>query len=164
MVQFKVSFSSEQLRVSGKMPGLLRQGTATAWLKEAARRQHTVQDLVDLCQECRDTKDFVVLPPIRNKSIILISNIQAAILELFFPGKPPIVLFQEEKQQPEKDPRHTLNKKKLLCLAAGCPIANLQNPDFNRDEFKGLLVQGFSTNIWMRLGGGTADLDLCKTI
>lgn len=86
----------------GKQLGPLKRETAVTWLADVTpvtSLQYMATDMVDLLQECIENKDFVALPiRIRNRSINDTEDIRDVVLDLYFLGKPTVILFHEEWQ------------------------------------------------------------------
>ncbi|XP_010138164.1 PREDICTED: uncharacterized protein LOC104496703 [Buceros rhinoceros silvestris] len=135
-------FTPEQLRTVGKMLGPLTKETAVNWLSRAQRLPRSqsgnvASDLIDLVRKCMKPDDFAALPgDVQMGNVQDIGEVQLAVLKVFFPEVNPLVLFHQEKQNPEERPDAYVNRKKMLYQMAGLPGSKDSPLDFDRPEFK----------------------------
>ncbi|PKU48675.1 hypothetical protein llap_999 [Limosa lapponica baueri] len=85
-----------------------------------------------------------------------IRDIQSAVLKVFFPEVNPLVLFHQEKQNPEERPDAYVNRKKMLYQMTGLPGSKDSPLDFDRPEFKEPLVVGLTPPLRVIAGGDAA--------
>lgn len=152
----------EQLRTVGKMLGPLTKETAVNWLSRAQRLPRSqsgnvASDLIDLVRKCMKPDDFAVLPgDVQMGNVQDIGEVQLAVLKVFFPEVNPLVLFHQEKQNPEERPDAYVNRKKMLYQMAGLPGSKDSPLDFDRPEFKEPLVVGLTPPLRVIAGGDAA--------
>lgn len=155
-------FTPEQLKTVGKMLGPLTKETAVNWLSRAQRLPRcqsgsAVSDLIDVVRKCMKPDDFAALPgDVQMGNVQDIGDVQSAVLKVFFPEVNPLVLFHQEKQNPEERPDAYVNRKKMLYQMAGLPGSKETPLDFDRPEFKEPLVVGLTPPLRVIAGGDAA--------
>lgn len=155
-------FSPEQLKTLGKTLGPLTKETAVNWLSRAqwlprCQSGNSVSDLIDVVRKCMKADDFAALPgDVQMGNVQDIRDIQSAVLKVFFPEVNPLVLFHQEKQNPEERPDAYINRKKMLYQMTGLPGSKDTPLDFDRPEFKEPLVVGLTPPLRVIAGGDAA--------
>lgn len=161
-------FTPEQLRTVGKMLGPLTKETAVNWLSRAQRlprsqSANVASDLIDLVRKCMKPDDFAALPgDVQMGNAQGVREVQLAVMKVFFPEVNPLVLFHQEKQNPEERPDAYVNRKKMLYQMTGLPGSKESPVDFDRPEFKEPLVIGLTPPLRVIAGGDAAKKPLLE--
>ncbi|XP_023781468.1 uncharacterized protein LOC111928306 [Cyanistes caeruleus] len=161
-------FTPEQLKTVGKMLGPLTKETAINWLSRIQRlpkcqNGNFVSDLIDIVRKSMKPDDFASLPgDVQMGNVQDIGDVLLAVLKVFFPEVNPLVLFHQEKQNPEERPDAYVNRKKMLYQMAGLPGSKDSPLNFDRPEFKEPLVVGLTPPLRVIAGGDAAKKPLSE--
>lgn len=124
---------------------------------------NTFVDVLDIMQQCMNTQDFAaLLVEIRNWTVQHSRAIRDEVFTLFFPNKPLVVLFHEERRDTGKRLEAYSERKKMSFISTVLATARRGNAfDFDVLAFKEPLVNGF---IPQYLGGGGIEATLDETV